>query len=578
MKSRPIGTDQNILASHHNDRRDDARGGGFLLAHQQLGALALGTAPTNGQTVSFVVNGTTIMAKAVASVSAANDIYNPGTALGFVTNLLNWLRRPDLTTSTQVAASAANQTLLSYVGWAWPGSSTSIVPFSLNKNVNGISGGLTSFNITTTVTGGSWTAHTMQLYVEDGTYFIGNTRYLFTGGSTPTVTAPSSHPRIDVLTIDTSGTLTWTTGTEASSPVTPSYPSGKVPICELYNVVSETALYDNENQQNGEGYISNDVRPVVNQLGGSGTIDGAWFTDLGGIPSGAGVIPSANVPANSYNSQSFTAATAVTKGQALIMGNGTSRYLNANQTGNGQNWQLLNAGNPYLGQTFTTSANHRALSQFTIWVNDTFDPGEQITWWIYATSGGTPTGSALATGTFSAPYNNPSAVTVTPSPTLVLSPSTVYAIVLKDTGTSQNATYIYGNTGAGLSGGSLIYSSNGTSWTTNSGESLYLVEYEVITVAGEVQPSDTTQTVYSGDAYDLADNFCGFALANAAANATVGVNFGPIDADQSALTVGAEYYLYGSGGAIGTSAGAVAVKVGVAMSSTQLLIKFENHP
>lgn len=578
MKSRPIGEGQNILATQNNDRRDDARGGGFLLAHQQLGALALGTAPTNGQTVSFVVNGTTITAKAAASVSAANDIYNPGTALGFITNLLNWLRRPDLTTSTQVAASAANQTLLSYVGWAWPGSSTSIVPFSLNKNVNGISGGLTSFNITTTVTSGTWTAQTMQLYVEDGTYYIGGTRYLFTGGSTPTVTAPVSHPRIDVLTIDSSETLAWTTGTEASSPVAPSYPSGKVPICELYNVVSETALYDNENHQSGEGYISNDVRSSLGTYAGAGLMNGAWFTGLASIPSGAGVIPSANVPANSYNSQSFTAATAVTKGQALIMGNGTSRYLNANQTGNGQNWQLLNAGNPYLGQTFTTSANHRALSQFTIWVNDTFGPGEQITWWIYATSGGTPTGSALATGTFSAPYNNPSAVTVTPSPTLVLSPSTVYAIVLKDTGTSQNATYIYGNTGAGLSGGSLIYSSNGTSWTTNSGESLYLVEYEVITVAGEVQPSDTTQTVYSGDAYDLADNFCGFALANAAANATVGVNFGPIDADQSALTVGAEYYLYGSGGAIGTSAGTVAVKVGVAMSSTQLLIKFENHP
>lgn len=263
MKSRPLGTGQSIFATQANDKRDDARASSFLLAHQQLGALALGTAPTNGQTVSFVINGTTVTAKAVASVSAANDIYNPDTPLGFATNLLNWLRRPDLTNSNQVAASAANQALLSYVGWAWPGSSTTIVPFSLNKNVNGITGALTSFNITTTVTSGSWTAQTMQLYVEDGTYYINGTRYFFTGGSTPTVTAPSSHPRIDVLTIDTSGTLAWTTGTENASPSAPTYPANKLAICELYNVVSETALYDNENQQSGEGYISNDVRPAM---------------------------------------------------------------------------------------------------------------------------------------------------------------------------------------------------------------------------------------------------------------------------------------------------------------------------
>jgi hypothetical protein len=264
MKSRPIGTGQNILATQNNDRRDDARGGGFLLAHQQLGALSLGTNPTNGQTVTIDVNGTNIVATYVTAIgSTANNILIGASATASVTNLLNWLRRPDLTTSNQIAASTANQTLLSYVGWASPGSSTTIVPFSLNKNVNGITGGLTSFNITTTVTSGAWTAQTMQLYVEDGTYYIGNTRYLFTGGSTPTVTAPSSHPRIDVLTIDTSGTLAWTTGTEASSPVAPSYPNGKVPICELYNVVSETALYDNENQQSGEGYILNDVRPIM---------------------------------------------------------------------------------------------------------------------------------------------------------------------------------------------------------------------------------------------------------------------------------------------------------------------------
>jgi hypothetical protein len=261
MKSRPIATGQSILATQNNDRRDDARGGSFLFPHQQLGSLALGTNPTNGQTVTFDVNGTNVVATFVTVIgSTANNILIGGTAAASVQNLLNWLRRPDLTNANQVAASGASQTLLSYVGWAWPGSGTSIVPFSLNKNVNGIVGTLTSFNITTTVTSGTWTAQTMQLCVQDGTYYINGARYLFTGGSTPTITAPVSHPRIDVLTIDTSGTLAWTTGTENVSPVAPTYPANKFPICELYNVVSETALYDNENQQAGQGYIYNDVR------------------------------------------------------------------------------------------------------------------------------------------------------------------------------------------------------------------------------------------------------------------------------------------------------------------------------
>jgi hypothetical protein len=264
MKSRPIGTDQNILASHHNDRRDDARGGGFLLAHQQLGAIALPTNPANTHTLTLTINGTAIVITFVSAIgSTANNVLIGASAAATALNLVNFLRRPDLTSATQVAASAGNQTLLQYCGYALPGSSTSIVPFSLNKNVNGISGALTSFTASTTVTGGSWTAQTMQLYVEDGTYYIGGTRYLFTGGSTPTVTAPSSHPRIDVLTINSSGTLAWTTGTESTSPSAPAYPTGVVPICELYNVVSETALYDNENQQSGEGYIYNDVRPTI---------------------------------------------------------------------------------------------------------------------------------------------------------------------------------------------------------------------------------------------------------------------------------------------------------------------------
>jgi hypothetical protein len=266
MKSRPLGV-QPILATDHNTRRDDARGGSFLLAHQQLGALALPTNPTNGQTLTLTVNGTAIVITYVSSIgSTPNNVLIQGSAALTAAATVNFLRRPDVTNSNQIAAAVPNQALLVYLGWSLPAGATTITPFSLNKNVNSASANLTSFTASTTVTGASWTAQTMQLYVEEGTYYVGTTRILYLGGSTPTVTAPVSNPRIDVLTADSSGTLAWTTGTESASPVAPSYPVGKLPICELYNVVGETALYDNENQQSGEGYISSDVRPV---LGGS---------------------------------------------------------------------------------------------------------------------------------------------------------------------------------------------------------------------------------------------------------------------------------------------------------------------
>src|SRR5579862_9775280 len=314
MRSRPIGAGQNILASQNNDRRDDAHGGSFLLAHQQLGALALGTNASNNQVVPIVINGTTITVTFVTSIgSTANNVLIGASATASVQNLVNFLRRPDVTSSTQVAASSANQSLLQYVGWAWPGSSTNIVPFSLNKNVNGLTGPLTSFNITgITVTSGTWTGQTMQLYVEDGTYYIGTTRVLFTGGSTPTVTAPVSHPRIDVLSINSSGVLSWTTGTESVTPSAPTYPTGVMVICELYNVVGETALYDNENQQTNEGYIYNDVRP---------TLGGTYISSASQVASGL-FIPDPGSEAQGdvlyYNGSAWARLPAGTSGQVLM--------------------------------------------------------------------------------------------------------------------------------------------------------------------------------------------------------------------------------------------------------------------
>jgi hypothetical protein len=139
----------------------------------------------------------------------------------------------------------------------------------------------------------------MKLYVEPGVVYVNGTRVIFNGGSTPLVSAPSANPRIDVLTIDNSGTLAWTVGTENASPSAPSYPADKVPLCELYNVVGETALYDNGNQIAAQGYIYNDVRPIIGLLFNPAAIQDTLLpATSGGYDLGSASFPWGNVYTN----------------------------------------------------------------------------------------------------------------------------------------------------------------------------------------------------------------------------------------------------------------------------------------
>lgn len=85
--------------------------------------------------------------------------------------------------------------------------------------------------------------------------------------SAPTITAPTTNPRIDILTIDSAGTLAWIVGTEASSPSAPwnSMPANKIPICLVYQKTTMTKVLDYEDKDTdaNQGYILADVRPFM---------------------------------------------------------------------------------------------------------------------------------------------------------------------------------------------------------------------------------------------------------------------------------------------------------------------------
>ena len=74
MKTVRLPSGATYYAQEHNALRSDAVASSWLHVHQQLGALALGTTPTNGQTVTFDINGTNIVFTAVTGSPT-----NPGT-------------------------------------------------------------------------------------------------------------------------------------------------------------------------------------------------------------------------------------------------------------------------------------------------------------------------------------------------------------------------------------------------------------------------------------------------------------------------------------------------------------------
>jgi len=87
----------------------------------------------------------------------------------------------------------------------------------------------------------------------------------FTAKSSPVITAPSANPRIDLLVVDSSGSLLWVMGQENSSPIPPDAPSGKIPICYVYCKTTSTRIvdYEDKDANPNEGFIYKDVRPFL---------------------------------------------------------------------------------------------------------------------------------------------------------------------------------------------------------------------------------------------------------------------------------------------------------------------------
>ena len=110
--------------------------------------------------------------------------------------------------------------------------------------------------------------NTMAVYVSyDLNVGFGADYLEYDGGNSPNFTAPAWGERYDLLTIDSTGTLAITTGTEAwTDPTYPSVPFGKIPICYVLTNSATTSINAN---------MIYDCRPVFSVGGGVWTDAGA---------------------------------------------------------------------------------------------------------------------------------------------------------------------------------------------------------------------------------------------------------------------------------------------------------------
>jgi len=103
-----------------------------------------------------------------------------------------------------------------------------------------------------------------------------NTRIFFNSGDSPTMSAPASNPRLDIVYLTPSGDIRIQTGTEGITPGLPSLsPSGdRLPICAVYHKTTETRIvnFEDRNSNTGDGYIYQDLRPHFYSLSAQTTL------------------------------------------------------------------------------------------------------------------------------------------------------------------------------------------------------------------------------------------------------------------------------------------------------------------
>ena len=372
----------------------------------------------------------------------------------------------------------------------------------------------------------------LTLLVGPGVAVIGGTVVKYAGGNSPSFTAPSANPRIDLLTLDASGTVARTAGTEGASPVAPDYPSDKLVICEVYNRVGQTAVRNVS--VSGQGYVYRDAR-VLNSS-----------------------------PTTIYQR---TLGQDVAAGEAVFLAGveqGADRvsFQTSNPSYNG----FTSAAESWFASVYTTpnvsGFDKVRLKSLTLYVaNSGGSAGGYIYVDVYAVDGSNkPTGAVLGTVSRNGGFPNGGEITMRFSTPLELSANTNYAFVIRD-GITANTLRVYYSSSGGVA--SWSSSDSGANWSSASNFQYLKAEY-TLGASGKLYKARAD--------YRSTLNVLGFAPTAGSSGATASVALDGV-VGGSGLTANSDYYLSDTPGAISTTGGTYKVKVGRALSATALMIQ-----
>jgi hypothetical protein len=269
------------------------------------------------------------------------------------------------------------------------------------------------------------------------------------------------------------------------------------------------------------------------------------------------------------NIKTVTFKESVTSGNAISLSDGNSVADNPQNI-----W--TNAGNDsvtstkYVAKKFTTTSAGTAIATVTFHLSN--DAGAtnagNIIVSIRASDGTSPTGSDIDGRTVSVPYSilafgNSDLLVGTFATPPAVSPSTEYFVVLTQDG--GDSISIFSN--AVASAGDRKSADTGASWSASTSNYQYnITPYETGMSSGEYRLSSAKDTDFRYS------NFIGIALETKSANQAGRLLMIGVSDVQPSLTSGKIYYLGNTNGSITNPAGTNSKKIGIAFSTTELLL------
>ena len=291
--------------------------------------------------------------------------------------------------------------------------------------------------------------------------------------------------------------------------------------------------------------------------------------DSGKVPklNASGVLDSSFISAQTPLERlvsSFTADEAISAKKAVYLSDGSGVTLPiSTTTGTGIGFT---SATEWLAQTFTTTVGMNFINSITFRANN--DYCNNVTASIRAVSGNVPTGADIGgiTGVVACGGRD-SNYTVTFSTPVPITGGNVYAMVLRTSNTSGSPWgYLERSNTNPYAGGNIATSSDsGSTWSANTSYDLYSNVSGSRARAGKIG--------LANDGSDVrAKNFIGFADELIAKDGTGKVILSGFVSGLTGMTAGATAYL-GTDGGVNTSG---TKKIGLAISSTEMLIKHDN--